>query len=149
MRCSHPHRIAALSIFLLTACAQSTDILPNISDQDLSLDSSLYATQFTDIAVPDGVTLNLDHSLILGDYDIWTGRLHLESDQAPDELYSFYRREMPRFGWLEIGVARGDISLLTYFRNDRMLIIEISKSALSGSSLTILKTPTTTRIQTP
>ena len=148
----HRHRsrfIAAFSALVLAACTQTTGVLPSGSDGDLSLGAALSLTQFTDIAVPGGATLDLDRSLILGPHDVWTGRVRLESSQTPADLYAFHRSEMPSFGWTEISVARGKVSLLTYLRDGRVATIEIARSKISGAAVTITMAPTTTQIQVP
>jgi len=98
-------------------------------------------TQFTDIAIPGGAKMNVDRSLVLGSQDSWTGRIYLETNQTPSTVFELYRREMPGFGWTELSIVRSARNLLTYVGDDRVATIEIVKTNITGSSVTITMVP--------
>src|SRR5215475_8340549 len=72
--------------------------------------------QFTDIPVPKGADMDADRSLVLGAREAWVGRLVMTVSDRPANMYDFFARQMPGFGWRPLTSVRGDISTLTFAR---------------------------------
>lgn len=79
--------------------------------------------QFNDIPIPADADIDLEQSLVLGTEDGWIGRLSLEVDYVMIDMYAFYTKEMPRFGWEQLTTVRARISTMTYRRGARVATI--------------------------
>ena len=60
---------------------------------------------------------------MLGTEDGWIGRLSLEVNYVMIDMYAFYTKEMPRFGWEQLTTVRARISTMTYRRGARVATI--------------------------
>lgn len=101
------------------------------------------AAEFTDIPIPAGARMDIDRSLVLGPRDNWIGRLVFTSAASPNDLFEFYARELPRFGWTSITAVRAGTSVLSYTRGDRVSTVQISRTTLGGSEVLITISPRT------
>lgn len=99
------------------------------------------ATQFTDIPIPSGARMDLDRTLVLGPRDSWIGRLVFTSAAGPNDIFEFYARELPRFGWTGITAVRAGTSVLSYTRGDRVATVQISRTTLGGSEVLVTISP--------
>lgn len=126
-------------LMLLAGCAgdPATSSQPGAAGGDAA---SAFA-QFTDLPLPAGNSIDLDRTLVLGGEGNWTGRLALTTQSRVGEMYDFFRREMPKFGWSEIASARAASSFLTYQREARIATIQIVSGRLLGSSIDITMAP--------
>ena len=79
--------------------------------------------QFNDIPIPAEADIDLEQSLVLGTEDGWIGRLSLEVNYVMIDMYAFYTKEMPRFGWEQLTTVRARISTMTYRRGARVATI--------------------------
>ncbi len=113
------------------------------SNQDNSKGGSAMPSfnKFTDIPMPSNSTLDMDRSIIFGASDAWTGRLVLNSRGTPAQMYDFYEREMPNFGWSKVTVVRADVSVLVYDRESRVATIKLTPGSFSGSTVDITVSP--------
>jgi len=101
-------------------------------------DAASAFAQFTDIPLPSGNSIDMDRTLVLGSETGWTGRLALTTQSRVSEMYDFFRREMPKFGWAEMTSARSATSFLTYQRDNRIATVQIAPSRLLlGSAVDI------------
>lgn len=92
-------------------------------------------TRFTDIPMPANNSIDLDRSLILGTDQQWTGRLVISSGSNVADMYEFYRREMPNFGWSEVTTVRAANSVLVFQQGARVVTIQITPTrGLTGGS---------------
>jgi hypothetical protein len=92
-------------------------------------------TRFTDIPMPANNSIDLDRSLILGTDQQWTGRLVISSGSNVADMYEFYRREMPNFGWSEVTTVRAANSVLVFQQGARVVTVQITPSrGLTGGS---------------
>ena len=101
------------------------------------------AAQFTDIPIPSGARMDLERTLVLGPRDTWIGRLVFTSAAAPNDLFEFYGRELPRFGWTGITAVRAATSVLSYTRGERVATVQISRTTLGGSEVLVTISPRT------
>ena len=79
--------------------------------------------QFNDIPIPADAGIDLEQSLVLGTEDGWIGRLSLDVNYVMIDMYAFYTKEMPRFGWEQLTTVRARISTMTYRRGSRVATI--------------------------
>lgn len=98
-------------------------------------------TQFTDIPIPANADVDLNNLLVLGTEDGWIGRLALQTDHDMTDMYAFYEREMPRFGWDQITIIRSAISTLTYSRGARIATITLQSRATGGAQIEFTVAP--------
>lgn len=81
--------------------------------------------QFTDIPIPVDADLAIEESLVLGTDDGWIGKLAMDVGHPMIDMYAFYTREMPRFGWEQLTTVRARISTMTYRRGTRVATIAL------------------------
>ena len=121
---------AALASLALAGCSGS-NLVPNASSNNGS-DSKGGGqpipsfTQFTDI---------------FGASDAWHGRLVINAGGTPAQMYDFYEREMPNFGWSKVTVVRADISVMVYDRESRVATIKLQGGSFAGSTVDITVSP--------
>jgi hypothetical protein len=123
----------------LAGCAQTADLQASATGKDKGAPPSL--AQFTDIPIPAGATMNMERSLILGPHDTWIGRLVYTTSLGPQQVFAFFGREMPGFGWREITQVRARISILTFVRGDRAATIQIDSTTLGGAAVDFTVSP--------
>lgn len=97
--------------------------------------------QLTDVPMPARATINLGRTLILGAEDGWIGRIALSTRTAMNDMYDFYEREMPRFGWRKLTSVRAGTSVLTYTRDKRVATIALQGATLGGSTIDFTVSP--------
>lgn len=98
-------------------------------------------TQFTDIPMPSNASLDMDKSIIFGASDAWHGRLVLNAGGSQAQMYDFYEREMPNFGWTKVTVVRADISVMVYDRENRVATIKLTGGSFAGSTVDVTVSP--------
>lgn len=104
-------------------------------------DAASSFAQFTDLPLPSGNSIDMDRTLVLGGEGNWTGRLSITVNARVGEMYDFFRREMPKYGWTELTSARSGTSFLTYQRENRIATVQIAPSRLIGSAIDITMAP--------
>lgn len=122
---------------VLTGCS-SNPLSPNAKSDGTA--SSPSFSQFTDLPVPAKASMDVDHSLLLGNGESWTGRLVYTSWTSHTGLYDFYKSEMPGFGWQEITSVRASISVQTWIRDSRVCTIQIRDTTL-GAEVIVTMAP--------
>ncbi|WP_417837494.1 hypothetical protein [Thalassospira tepidiphila] len=134
---------AAFAGLSLAGCS-GTNLVPNTgpgSSEGKGGQPGPSFTQFTDIPMPSNSSLDMDRSIIFGASDAWHGRLVLNAGGSQAQMYDFYEREMPNFGWSKVTVVRADISVLVYDRENRVATIKLTGSSFSGSVVDITVSP--------
>lgn len=135
---------AASLLALLSACSMfssSTPIAPSSRSSEGATMDKTQAQQFTDIPIPAGARMDLDRTLILGPRDTWIGRLVYTSGAAPNDLFEFYNRELPRFGWTGITAVRAGTSVLSFSRGERIATVQINRTTLGSSEVSVTISP--------
>jgi hypothetical protein len=135
-----PAPLVLLLGLALAACGQSAGVTPTSGATAKAMETAGVA-RFSDVAVPPGARMDLERTLLLGAQETWTGRLYLDTSQSVNELFEFYRRTMPTFGWTELTVIRAATSILTFVREERVATVQIGRSGLLGSSVSITVAP--------
>jgi hypothetical protein len=85
--------------------------------------------------------MDLDRSLVLGDREAWIGRLMMAVGLTQSLAYDFYFSEMPRFGWSTVTTVRGETSVLTYTRGERVATIQIWPRTIAGAMVSMTVSP--------
>ncbi len=94
-----------------------------------------------DIPIPTGSTLDNDRSLILSNEKEWTGRLVMKADPSMPQLFSYYVKQMPGFGWQPVASIMAETSVLTYVQGQRAATVQIKPATLMGSIVTVTMAP--------
>lgn len=97
--------------------------------------------QFNDIPVPSGASMDLERSLLLGASEEWTGRLVYTTSTDTAKVFDLYKAEMPKFGWTELTVIRGERSIMSYQRGGRVATIEIQGRTIYGARVSVTVSP--------
>jgi hypothetical protein len=135
---------ASLMAVAISACSlfsSSEPIAPSSRATNGATLDKTQAQQFTDIPIPAGARMDSDRTLILGPRETWIGRLVFTSAAAPNDLFEFYNRELPRFGWSGITAVRAATSVLSFSRNERIATVQISRTTLGGSEVLVTISP--------
>lgn len=94
-----------------------------------------------DIPIPTGSTLDNDRSLILSNEKEWTGRLVMSANPSMPQLFAYYMKQMPSFGWQPVASIMGETSVLTYVQGQRAATVQIRPATLQGSVVTVTMAP--------
>jgi hypothetical protein len=97
--------------------------------------------RFTDIPVPPKNSIDLDKTLVFGTERDWIGRVSLSSSMGVSEVYDFYKREMPRFGWTELTSVRSATSVLSYQMDNRIATIQVAGQRFGGATVDFWMNP--------
>ncbi len=98
-------------------------------------------TRFPDLSVPEGADIDLDRTLVFGAGEDWFGRLVIGVSHSANDMFDYFKRELPRFGWEEVTSVRSTISVLTYTRQERVATIQIEGAKFRGSRAVITVSP--------
>ena len=98
-------------------------------------------TRFPDMPVPEGADIDLDRTLVFGAGEDWFGRLVIGVSHSANDMFDYFKRELPRFGWEEVTSVRSAVSVLTYERQERVVTIQIQGSKFRGSNAVITVSP--------
>jgi hypothetical protein len=134
-------RILALSLVcgVLAACGGTVSTgAPGSGDGDAA---ALGFARFADIPMPANNSIDLGRTLVLGSERAWTGRLAISSGSGVGDLYEFYRREMPKYGWVEFASVRSASSFLAFQQEGRIATLQLTPRTLTGSAVDLVMAP--------
>lgn len=129
----------ALAI-LLGGCAQEPRSAPPAGSQMGQASGAGFYT-FPDFPMPSGFDLDMSKTMIVGGADSWFGQMVLTTRSNHNEMFDFYKRELPRFGWEEVTSIRAPVSVLTYSRQERVATIQIQGRTIIGAEILITMSP--------
>ena len=144
--------ITLFSIILLAACSQNlTETFgkgvamapsePSVNEKGIPQTVQPAFAQFQDIPIPEGVKMNMDRTIILGENNAWIGRLVIDSQLSKAQLFDFFKYRTSQFGWQEITSVRASISVLSYSKANRIMTITFQSQALIGTRVNITMSP--------
>ncbi|MBN2752463.1 MAG: hypothetical protein JXQ84_07110 [Rhodospirillaceae bacterium] len=134
-----------LGFGLMGCSSQGQDLAASPTSEDgKTLPPVASFTQFSDIPVPSGATMDMEHSLLLGASEEWTGRLVYSTSTTSARVFDLYKAEMPKFGWTEMTVIRGERSIMSYQRGNRIATIEIQARTIYGAGVSVTVSPNAT-----
>jgi len=99
--------------------------------------------QITDVPLPRGYDVDNSNTMIFGEGERLSGRLVYTINSSPDDMFEFFRREMPKLGWMEISVYRAPVSVMTYSRGGRVATIHVAPRTLFGTTIDMVVAPAT------
>ena len=146
------HFITLIGIILLTACSQNlTETFgkgvamapsePSVNEKGIPQTVQPAFAQFQDIPIPEGVKMNMDRTIILGENNAWIGRLVIDSQSSKSELFDFFKYRTSQFGWQEITSVRAAISVLSYSKDSRIMTITFESQSIIGTRINITMSP--------
>ena len=121
---------AVAAVLGLGACTTSP-LSPSSSRPDGTSAAPSFS-QFSDVPIPAKASMDVDHSLLLGNADGWVGRLVYTTWGNASSLYDLYKSDMPSFGWQEITSVRAAISVQTWQRANRVATVQIRDTTLGA-----------------
>lgn len=124
----------------LAACGNSVDVSQPATAAGSAQGVAGFTT-FPDMPMPSGSEIDVDGTLIFGTGDAWFGRLMIKTSHGTGEMFDFYRRGLPGFGWEEVTAVRAAVSVLTYTRQERVATIQIEGRTIRGSQISITVSP--------
>ena len=127
--------VGAVAALLLFGACSTHDA------DDAQTDNKL--AQVTDVPLPSGYSVDHSDTLIFGEGERLGGRLAYTINSSPDDMFEFFRREMPKAGWTEISIFRGPTSVMTYSRGSRVATIQVTGRTLFGSRVEMVIAPAT------
>lgn len=125
--------IGLVVLMALSACSSSS-LSPSSARSDGSPAAPSFS-QFSDIPIPLKASMDVDHSLLLGQGDAWVGRLVYTTDGGTGPIYDLYKADMPGFGWQEITSVRASISVQTWQRADRVATVQIRDTTFGTETI--------------
>ncbi|TCS63169.1 hypothetical protein [Varunaivibrio sulfuroxidans] len=145
-------RLAVFGFLILGACAQTTPLTPSATPNGTTADAGGknaarqtppkdFFNRFPDIPIPSGIRLDGKQTMVFGAGDSWFGKIAMFSTFDSRVMYNFYKEKLPAFGWREITSVRGNVSILTSQRGQRVLSVQISDASLRGSNIILTVSP--------
>ena len=125
----------------LAACSQNVGIAPPTKDTSGGTETQAAFTRFPDMPLPTKGDFDMDRTMIFGGGESWIGRLTINTSYSANEMFDFYQKHLPGFGWREVTSLRSAISVLTYTRQDRVATIQIQERTIRGSEVTVTVSP--------
>lgn len=145
-RCQRKLAFVLLGALALGACGltgqtATTGSAQNPNDRNATPGPGF--VRFTDVPMPANASVDLNNLFVMGNDGAWFGRLVLNPGSSVADMYEFYRREMPRFGWQEVSNIRSATSVLVYQQGERVATIQIlpSGTLTSASRIEFSMTP--------
>ena len=125
----------------LAACSQNVGIAPPTKDTSGGTETQAAFTRFPDMPLPTKGDFDMDRTMIFGGGESWIGRLTINTSYSANEMFDFYQKHLPGFGWREVTSLRSAVSVLTYTRQDRVATIQIQERTIRGSEVTVTVSP--------
>lgn len=148
--------VAAVLVSAIAAgCAPGTTIQTNGNSSGTTASGTKQGapeqsfSRFPDLPVPTGAKINLDQTVVFGSGEEWFGRIALTVGFNSDQMFDFFKQELPGFSWQEITSVRSATSVLTYQRRERIATIQISGRTLTGSDVMVTVSPKGAPMQAP
>lgn len=133
--------LASLLCAALAACTNQVGVAPTSEGEGGTAMTETDFSSFPDMPLPVGGKIVLDRTLIFGSGETWFGRLVINTSHSADDIFDFYMRELPGYGWSEVTSMRSEVSIITHSRRDRIATIQIQSATLRGSRITINVSP--------
>jgi hypothetical protein len=83
----------------------------------------------------------MERTMVFGSGDSWFGRLTINTSYSANEIFDFYQKHLPSYGWQEVTSLRSAISVLTYTRQERVATVQIQGHTIRGSEVTVTVSP--------
>ena len=143
----HISTTSALAIIatILAGCAQMANVpqnpQPAIDGSTQADPSDAGFTQIPDLPIPSGSVMNIENTFIVGSAESWYGQTKIEAPGGGNQVFDFYKQELPAYGWQELSTVRAQTSILTYTREHRVLAIQITELHHGNTDILITVSP--------
>lgn len=131
--------VIMLSIGIAASGCSNTDAAVGEKSGKLNVEKT--TSRFSDIPMPGKSDIDMDRTLVFGGGETWSGRLAISSSHNANDVFDFFKQELPGYGWREIASIRSTVSVLTYSRENRIATIQIKSTTLGGSDVTLTVSP--------
>lgn len=125
----------------LAACSQNVGIEAPAEGTAGGTETQAAFTRFPDMPLPTKGDFDMDRTMVFGGGDTWFGRLVINTSYGTNEMFDFYQKHLPGYGWQGVTSLRSAISVLTYTRQDRVATIQIQERTIRGSEVTVTVSP--------
>ena len=98
-------------------------------------------TQIPDLPFPVGSKMNIERTFIVGSGESWYGQILIEAPSDANNSFDFYKQKLNEYGWNELSSVRAQTSILTYMRENRILVIQISQPRIGKTEIMITVSP--------
>jgi hypothetical protein len=98
-------------------------------------------SNFPDMPMPSPFDLDVGKTMVVGGAESWFGQMTLTTRFSANDIFDFYKQEMPRYGWEELTSIRAPVSVLTYTRQDRIATIQVASRTIYGSEIRVTVSP--------
>jgi hypothetical protein len=129
------------AVLMVAACGQSVGVAPPNGGDGKNTESQPAFSQFPDLPLPVKGEFDMDQTMVFGGGDSWFGRLAVLTSHSANNMFDFFKQQMPNFGWQEVTSVRSAISVLTYSRQGRVATIQIQDRTIRGSESLITVSP--------
>ena len=126
-------KILALALGSLAAACVASD-----ADFEGTRDMPPNFSRVRGVPIPEKSGMDMGKTLIFGCGNNLIGRLNFSAPYNAAGVFDFYVKEMPAYGWEQISSIRGDPSILTYQKNDRVATLQISSSTVRGALVSMI-----------
>jgi hypothetical protein len=137
----------AAAALLVAACSSTVNVAGKEASGNGGAQPSF--TSFPDIPVPVRSDIDVDRTLVLGGGDAWTGRLVISTSHGAFEMFDFFKKKFPEFGWSEVASVRAKTSVLTFVRQNRVATVQVEGNTFRGADSIITVAPRDASAQTP
>ncbi len=84
------------------------------------------------IPVPPDAQIALEDTVIVGADESWTGQVVMTAPYRVVQVTTFFRQEMPKYGWVETAIVRSRRVAISFTRDDRVAIVRIAPKSSGG-----------------
>ncbi len=116
----------------LSACASGQLTSGSASPELKKAAGSSKQLPITDIPIPAGAKLDAEQSMIMGSQDRWLGRIVIQLEMSPTEVFNHFATGMAQLGWSRTLAVHSRVSNLTFLRADRVALIQIEPASFGG-----------------
>src|SRR3989338_9057473 len=108
--------VILLSIGIAVSSCSNTDA--TTGEKSGKPDIGKASSRFADIPMPAKSDIDMDSTMVFGGDEAWLGRLAIKSSHNTNDIFDFFKQELPGSGWREITLIRSTVSVLTYSREN-------------------------------
>ncbi len=130
-----------VGLIFISACTLPATTIPATDNKTLAGDSPEVTNSYADIPISANDQLSVNESLLLNTGEQWIGRAMLKSKLDPVQAFEYYMANMPNQGWINITTVQSKTSVLTYEKGARVATVQIDRSTLGGSQISVTVSP--------
>ena len=131
-----------LSTVFLVSCAQLGSMVQSGSSQNEEISpfaneiaEEEILNQFSDVPFPPDTILDLTKSVVVGAEENWFGQIFFNSNRSSNEVFSYFKDQMPDTGWFLIMEQQGNQIFLVYEKDLRVAIVNIARKRAGSEAI--------------